>query len=402
MLILTDLSYDWIHELSRILKVNVDYTEESHYDVLIRNTTIQLCLSIQQSLGFNGEFNPRTFRGKFSWIALQLRNIVVVVTMAANVKVKGPNNEPATPLEDPGTSIPLTHTHPSTNHPTEVISALAGSVRWVLDLLAWIIDTLLTLPTTVPSSINLKDASTLSLPDLLAHLRATNNISLHLVLSSAARGFLTALCRRLAHIDYIARRAIMQTPPHPSLSPALRAAYTQIAQLTTHAILRLKIFETLITGLSATIKTAYGTQSKEARNAQEIPIVLGGALPEAFKGVIVELFKDRGLLDAVREEIEPARLFFADYALLEVEEGGVGRRKEGVTMDCFRKGWLANPGKGEGVGRQGARWRRCARCTAVMEDVLNPRQALQWLVMQQRRCFCSGYWDTLNAGETMA
>lgn len=102
---LVDFSYDWLIELSKILKVHVDYSEESHFDVLIRNTTIQLCLSIQQSLGFKGDFYPRTFGGKFSWIVLQLRNIVVVVTMAANMKVKGANNEPSSPLEDPGSFL---------------------------------------------------------------------------------------------------------------------------------------------------------------------------------------------------------------------------------------------------------------------------------------------------------
>jgi mediator of RNA polymerase II transcription subunit 16 len=93
-------------ELYRILKVHVDYSEEAHYDVLIRNTTIQLCLSIQNSLGFKGEFQPRSFPGKFSWLVLQLRNIVVLVTMAANMKVPGPNNERTSPLEDPGSCLP--------------------------------------------------------------------------------------------------------------------------------------------------------------------------------------------------------------------------------------------------------------------------------------------------------
>ena len=118
-----------------------------------------------------------------------------------------------------------------------------------------------------------------------------------------------------------------------------------------------------------------------------------------------------------------ADLFFADFEILEVDEEGVmleKRRGKGMTMDCFRKAWLLNPVKGqfenrpaaagpgsgaEGsalLGRQGARWRRCARCAAVMEDVLTQRQALQWLVMQQRRCFCSGFWDTLLPGELVA
>jgi mediator of RNA polymerase II transcription subunit 16 len=152
-------------------------------------------------------------------------------------------------------------------------------------------------------------------------------------------------------------------------------------------------------------------------------MLFGGSIPDAFKPVIVELFRREGLLDSVRAEIETARLFFADFSMLEVDEDAVsvsaGRRSE-MTMDCFRKGWLINPKQGEhvengaalegtgsgggvlGGGRLGARWRRCARCAAVMEDILSQRQALQWLIMQTRRCFCSGYWDTLAAGDTAA
>ncbi|TVY60790.1 Mediator of RNA polymerase II transcription subunit, partial [Lachnellula suecica] len=136
----SNFAFDWLIELSRILKAHMDYSEEQHYDVLIRNTTIQLCLCIQNSLGFQGEFNSRTFSGKFAWLVLQLRNIVVLVTMAANLNVPaGPNpNDKTSPLEDP-----------------EVINALAGSVRWVLDFMAWLTDTLLTLPTTLPASMDL-------------------------------------------------------------------------------------------------------------------------------------------------------------------------------------------------------------------------------------------------------
>jgi mediator of RNA polymerase II transcription subunit 16 len=218
-------------------------------------------------------------------------------------------------------------------------------------------------------------------------------------------------------------------PSVPTLSPALKAAYMRIATLTASTILRIKTFETLLSTLSSHIKTAYSThglsgsqQAERNRNTIEIKMMLGGSIPDAFKGVIAELFRPEGLLDSVREDIDPSRLFFADFSLLEVEEDRVSiaaRKRAGMTMDCFRKSWLPNPKKSDallvnanaqdqnggavgGGGRQGARWRRCARCAAVMEDVLSQRQALQWLVMQQRRCFCSGYWDTLNPGETMA
>jgi len=325
--------------------------------------------------------------------------------------------------------------------------------------MAWLIDTLISLPNTLPPTVDLTQTTNLSLPDLLAHLHSTNTISLHLLLSSPTRGFLTAICRRLQHLDYIARKAIMFTgsnsthntpnPQNPSLShqttstgspsPALRTAYLQIATLTSNTILRIKTIETLLSSLTSLIKTAYSTHTPPypppARNALEIKMLFGGGFPDAFKSVIHELFRNEGLLDAVREDIEPAKLFFADFTMLEVDEDAISvarRRKAGMTMDCFRKGWLVNPekkndaatsvqaidgalgnGNGNGSGstngglmggggKQGARWRRCARCAAVMEDVLTNRQALQWLVMQQRRCFCSGYWDTLAPAETVA
>lgn len=294
--------------------------------------------------------------------------------------------------------------------------------------------------------MDLSDPDKFSLPDLFVHLQESNNISLHLLLSSPTRGFLTAICRRLAHIDYIARKAIVHThpgnidnpaanPPNlngqsnnqqqpPTLSPALKAAYVRIATLTSSTILRIKTFETLLSTLSSQIKTAYSShslsgnqQAERNRNAIEIKMMLGGSIPDAFKGVIAELFRPEGLLDGVREEIDPSQLFFADFSLLEVDEDRASmaaRKRAGMTMDCFRKSWLQNPKKSDALvshdqntagpvgGRHGAKWRRCARCAAAMEDALSSRPALQWLVMQQRRCFCSGYWDTLSPGEMMA
>jgi mediator of RNA polymerase II transcription subunit 16 len=201
----------------------------------------------------------------------------------------------------------------------------------------------------------------------------------------------------------------------------------EIATLTNNTILRIKTFETLLSSLASLIKNAYAAHqpplsgsaaAEKMRNLLEVKMLFGDAIPEAFKPVIVELFRKEGLLDSVREEIDPAKLFFGDFSTLEVEDDAMSlnrRKRSGMTMDSFRKTWLVNRKKEEeGVnaavdigsgavlghaGRQGARWRRCARCAAVMEDVLSQRQALQWLIMQQRRCFCSGYWNTLEPGQ---
>lgn len=325
----------------------------------------------------------------------------------------------------------------------EIVNALSGSVRWVLDLVAWLMDTLFTLPDTLPPNISLTDIDKLSLPDLLQHLHATNTISLHLLLASSARGFLTSICRLLAHLDYIARKAMQrsvttpqisnigQTPPSqqlPALSPALKAAYTQIATLTSSSIIRVKTIETLLLSLGARVKTAYAAANNNPssnpannntqrgggdplRNLQEMQILYGDTFPDSFKSVIVDLYRKEGLLESVRNEIDPAKLFFADFDVLEIDEDAASvtaRKAKNRTMDCFRKNWLSNPVRHPERSGDGAalvqnatakKWRRCARCAAVMEDVVTTRVVLQWLVMQQRRCYCSGYWYTLAIGD---
>ncbi|EHK98610.1 hypothetical protein M7I_5551 [Glarea lozoyensis 74030] len=122
--------------------------------------------------------------------------------------------------------------------------------------------------------------------------------------------------------------------PDKQPSPALRNAYLHIATITTNTILRIKTIDTLLSALTTSIKDVYSTilpksqtsdkstdkANEKARNAYEIKIAFGGPFPEAFKPIIVELFRADGLLAAVREDIEPAKLFFADFSLLEVNE----------------------------------------------------------------------------------
>ena len=84
-----------------MLKVPVDYSEESHHDKLVRNTHLQMCLSIIDHLGFNGQYQARAFGSKFSTLALNARNIVILITIASNTP---PGiREKISPLDEPGT-----------------------------------------------------------------------------------------------------------------------------------------------------------------------------------------------------------------------------------------------------------------------------------------------------------
>jgi mediator of RNA polymerase II transcription subunit 16 len=84
-----------------MLKVTFDYSEESHHDKLVRNTPLQMCLSVINHLGFRGQHRPRTFGSKFAALALNARNIVVLVTIASNTPAN--IREKISPLDEPGT-----------------------------------------------------------------------------------------------------------------------------------------------------------------------------------------------------------------------------------------------------------------------------------------------------------
>lgn len=102
--VLTDIGFtqDMITEFIKILKIQVDYSEDTHHDALVRNGLLQSCLAIMNALGFHGELQPRSFHGKFSMLSLNVRNVVVLVTIASNTPLT--YREKLNPLDEPGKS----------------------------------------------------------------------------------------------------------------------------------------------------------------------------------------------------------------------------------------------------------------------------------------------------------
>lgn len=92
-------------EIIRMLKVHIDYSEDAHHDSLVRNHQLQLCLGLLNHLGFNGEFRPRSFSSKFAMLALSVRNIVILITIANNTPLN--LKEKLNPLDEPGKQAPF-------------------------------------------------------------------------------------------------------------------------------------------------------------------------------------------------------------------------------------------------------------------------------------------------------
>ncbi|KAF4984834.1 hypothetical protein FZEAL_62 [Fusarium zealandicum] len=393
---------DWITELIRILKIQVDYSEDTHHDALVRNGSLQYCLSIMNALGFRGEFSPRSFQGKFSMLSLNVRNVVVLVTIASNTPLTV--REKLSPLDEP-----------------EVVETLAGCGKWALDLVAWLIDCLFEL-------MNDEKFQQLLVRErfneIAPYLHEKNNISLHFLLSSSSRGFLSAVCRRLGHLEALSSRAIdfyrrqsiaAEGSSSGRAAPQLQRAYQKMQKMASSGLVKVAEFETLLTELSKEIRQAYqvflptvvksqqnGLQGKQidmavktARVQFELAMLLSASPPPAFLQIMKKFFTSD--LPAFRGATDPARLFFANYDLLEVQDDErslAAKKAKGMFhVDVFKRMEIR-----PSPHRQ---WRRCTRCAAVMEDVFGSRTGFTFVLGQQRKCSCSGHWTLLPKGKAV-
>lgn len=296
------------------------------------------------------------------------------------------------------------------------MEALAGCAKWSLDLLSWLVDCLFALMNDSEFMARLEPKR---IAELTPYLHKRNDISLHLLLSSSSRSFLLAICRRIAHLETLSTKAnefyrrqpqmgVDQTGAPKPLNPQLQQAYQKMQQITSTCLIKANEFEKLLNMLGADIRQAYqtflptlvknqagvaqGKQIDMAVKAAQIQLELGMLLavspPAApFIPVIKKLFtKD---LPAFKALTDPAKLFFANYDLLGVQDDRSQLPKD-VHIDLFRKAEIK-------LGAQ--QWRRCTRCASVMEDVFGTRPGYTFVLGQQRRCACGGVWALLPKGK---
>jgi mediator of RNA polymerase II transcription subunit 16 len=300
----------------------------------------------------------------------------------------------------------------------EVIETLVGCAKWALDLIAWLMDCLFELM----NDNHFQELLTRErFHELAPYLHEKNNVAFHFLMSSSSRGFLSAICRRLAHLEALSGRAIefyrkqsavVEGVAGGRAAPQLQQAYQAMQQVTSSALVKVSEVETLLTGLSNEIRQAYqiflpslaksqnnqpqGKQldmtMKAARVQMELSILLSAAPPAPFLQIIKKFFNTD--LPAFRNTVVPGRLFFANYDLLEVEDDEhslAAKKARGmVYVDVFKRMQIRpSPNK---------QWRRCSRCTAVMEDVFGSRSGFTFVLGQQRKCSCGGQWTLLPKG----
>ncbi|PHH76275.1 hypothetical protein CDD82_4064 [Ophiocordyceps australis] len=390
--------HDWVTELIRILKIQVDYSEEMHHDALMRNSPLQSCLGIMNSLGFKGEMAPRSFQSKFSTICLQIRNVVILITLSSNTPVSV--RDKLSPLDE-----------------HEVVDALAGCAQWSLDLLSWLVKKLMSLMRDDEFRERLAPPR---FAQMTAYLQQNNDVSLHLVLSSCSRGFLSAICRRIAHLQVLSTRAIEFYRKQPTTTDPtaiqLQRAYHKMHRITSTAPINVAEVEKLLNVVGSDIRQTYqeslpnwvksgpnAPQGKQVdaavKTAQvqfEAAMLLGISPPPAFLPLIKKLMDKE--LPALKASTDQAKIFFGNYLLLGLDDGDSSerwrRQSSRVHLDMFKRIAIC-------LSPQGPPWRRCTRCASVMEDVFTNRPGFSFVLGQQRRCSCGGSWALLPAGKRL-
>lgn len=260
-----------------------------------------------------------------------------------------------------------------------------------------------------------------------------------------------AVCRRLQHLDALGNRvigfwetqALQQGQPDAKVPNfALHRAYQRMQQITSSSLVKAQEFEKLLAQLGSDIRSTYSTvltamiskavgqpppqagaaiskhldtAIKQAQAQCELGMLLGGPIHPMFRKALGQFFASH--LAGFKVTVDPARLFFHDYSLLEIAadspESFAKKRAGAVYIDMFRKVEISpgqadqqhpNSNDGGASGRingpvWSGQWRRCVRCASVMEDMSSPRPGFSYVLAQQRKCACGGGWALLPKGE---
>ncbi|KKF93296.1 Mediator of RNA polymerase II transcription subunit 16 [Ceratocystis platani] len=340
---------DFIQETTRMLKMVVDYSEESHHDSLVRNYNLQLALSMLCHLGFNGQYKKRSFSGKIAKLSLHARSVIVIVSISSNTP---PHlREKLSPLDEP-----------------EVVDALTGCHKWSIDLMCWLLDSLFEL---------LQDKEFLELlqqprgaAEIGNLLQKRNNIALHFVLSSSSRGFMVAILRRLQHMDGLSKKATSfyernYNPNDSQANMALYRAYSRMHKVMESSLFKFEELERFFSSIAADIRTSYqhlqtvmikrqqqlgphnqppeqamqqieaGMKSMQSKN--ELGLLISPHIPQVLIQVVKKLFATD--LPNLRAKMDQKKLLFHDYTLIEAEdspEALLERKNRGVLVDSFK------------------------------------------------------------------
>lgn len=335
-------------QVYRMLQRPFDFTIEESRKMssrIMRDSLLAKVLSTQLFTSYTTHPTTLDLPGKIVWVTLNLR--MIDNSIASTVTPKEPSR-------------------------ADAVIALAGSVKWCVDLSILILDDLAEAMKHLPSPI--------TTPSLLSFLAPSASPSVLILLSSAPRSLLRVTLELLK----IYFTKLTQCNP---TTVTQRVQVQELVQYYKTLPFKLPHLESVLQEVDNSVRTAYTNAkiSSAGRVECETKMLVDGEVPQCLEKVVEYIFSPK-IAGKVVDSVDQGAVWGWDTSWLGLRDGkgkGMDRRR----YDVIRKT----------VFKEGTKLRVCKRCGSVMEDlyggVEGQRQGLPpWLVHAQRNCVCLGYW----------
>lgn len=315
---------------------------------VVKEPVVPRVLSVQLALGTDHSTGQRNLAGQYAYAVLNLRHISTA--LVHTVSVKDVNRVS-----------------------TEAVHSLRPLVRWSIDLIIYIVSTLLDVKRTLKS--NTSKSAKQAFEDLISK---TSSPAIHLLLCSFSRALL-----RL-QVSWIGKYLQVSHQVGPrAQSVAERLDIAAMYERTATLPVKLHQVETMLGEFDSAVRSAYNpaTLPADRRSEIEISMICDGVLLQELEPALNGLMET--MLPKLAETADQSSLYFWNTERLQL--GNSKPRMIGEPRwDVIRKVEL----------KKGMQVRYCRRCGSEMEDlsVERPREMPLWLLQAQKHCICMNYW----------
>lgn len=315
--------------------------------IVLKEPFVPRCLSAQLALGTNSVTGERNFSAQYAFAMLTLR-------LASTACAQTLSRQDMKSIS------------------SDAVHSLRGLVKWCIDLMVYVVRTLVEVKRNLESGVTAKQAF-----EVL--VTSSGSIALHLALCSYSRVVL-----RFQTMWIVKYMQAVQLVLGRARSIAEQQELAAILKHIKAMPFKLPHFEQMLAELDVAIRGAYNQPSisVEQRGQLETDMIVDGTVPSELEQPLNSLLDS--MVPRLTAHVNLSDLMFWDVTLTHLRN--CRRAEDGRAYDVIRKIVLPKH----------MQRRVCRRCGSYMEDVnadrLRGGDTVAWFAHLQRHCLCMDYW----------
>lgn len=388
------------------LQVNIDCgiddMNNQHLVLLGRSPFFVKTLSAMNLLGLQSTTN-RSLTSKIAWIILNIKNVTQILTTIT--RMHG--------------NIDKISLRP------EVVPQFIGICRWIMHFMAYLLDDLFSIGRAVQDI----PSQSLTREILEQKMHSLNKPVVFILLSAFPRAMMKLWHSPISWVKRSAEAFAGPSAPGAPPNPDVRRLYTPLHSAVNEVPFDWRWFDSLVSDTHNNVRATYkrANLTDIQRNHFERELMLG-RIPEilapiAKRLVTDTLWNDKSGNGSLADRLDMGRLMFFDTTWLGFQEStraaewhdthvvdvcqkmiirGTGTQQHPSTLNWAqqmrgRSDSIQSTNGEIGQGKRKSQLRRCTRCGAYMEDVMQglpgytPHHA-SWLMGVAKHCVCGNSW----------